>query len=88
VLFNRQFPELRVSTSLLHRTYQRLGIKFKQIRRGKNVIDFLDPHYLHLFTGMHQAIKSTRHQNLKRFWVADAVFTFNTFSTLACATTA
>ena len=78
VLFHRQFPELRVSPSLLHRTYQRLGIKFKQIRRGKKVIDFLDPHYLHLFTDMLRTIRSTRHRDVKLFWVDEAVFTFNT----------
>jgi transposase len=79
VMFHRQFPELRISTYLLHATYKRHGITFKFIRRGKKVIDFADPHYRELFTQMFQAIKSARHQDLKLFWVDEAVFTFNTF---------
>jgi hypothetical protein len=79
VMFHRQFPELRISSTLLSRTYKEHGIKFKFIRRGKKVIDYSDPHYRHLFTDMHQAVKATRHQDIKLFWVDEAVFTFNTF---------
>ena len=85
VMFHRQFPELRISASLLLKTYKQHGIKFKFIKRGKKFIDFADPHYRDLFTQMHQALRATRHQDIKLFWVDEAVFTFNTFRKRAWA---
>ena len=32
VMFHRQFPELRISATLLHRTYRANGVKFKYIQ--------------------------------------------------------
>ena len=82
-MFHRTFPELKISATLLARTYKQHGVKFKFIRRGKKVIDYADPHYLCLFTDMYRAVRSTRHQDVKLVWVDEAVFTFNTFSTRA-----
>ena len=82
-MFHRQYPELKISATLLGRTYKQHGVKFKFIHRGKKVIDYGDPHYLHLFTEMFQAVKSCRLTDKKLVWVDEAVFTFNTFSTRA-----
>ena len=79
VLFHRQFPELRVSASLLKRTYRLHGVKFKRIRSGKKIIDYADPYYRELFTNMHRKVQTARQRDLKLFWVDEAVFTFNTF---------
>lgn len=78
-MFHRQFPELKISGTLLGRTYKQHGVKFKFIRRGKKIIDFDDPHYMRLFTDMFHAVKATRLSDKKLVWVDEAVFTFNTF---------
>lgn len=82
-MFHRVFPELKISASLLQRTYKRHGIKFKFILRGKKIIDYANPHYLNLFREMHDAVKTTRRRDIKLFWVDEAIFTFNTLSTRA-----
>ena len=39
-MFHRTFPEIKISATLLAKTYKRLGIKFKFIERGKKIIDY------------------------------------------------
>ena len=39
-MFNRTYPEINISATLLARTYKQLGIKFKFIKRGKKIIDY------------------------------------------------
>ena len=85
IMFHRQFPELRITITILRKIYKKNGIKFKFIRRGKKDIDFKDPHYLNLFTDMHRALRTTRHKDIKLFWVDEAMFTFNTFRKRAWA---
>jgi hypothetical protein len=82
-MFHRQFPELKISATLLGRTYKQHGVKFIFIRRGKKIIDFGEPQYMSLFTDMFHAVKATRLSDKKLVWVDEAVFTFNTFNTKA-----
>ena len=82
-MFHRTFPEIKISASLLWRTYKQRGVKFKFIHRGKKVIDYGNPHYYNLFRDMYDAVKVTRHRDVKLVWVDEAMFTFNTFSTRA-----
>ena len=39
-MFHRTFPEIKISSTLLAKTYKTLGIKFKFIKRGKKIIDY------------------------------------------------
>ena len=39
-MFHRTFPEIKISASLLWRTYKQRGVRFKFIHRGKMVIDY------------------------------------------------
>jgi len=82
-MFHRTFPELKISASLLQRTYKQCGVKFKFIHRGKKVIDYTNPYYHNLFREMYDAVKVTRLRDVKLVWVDEAMFTFNTFSTRA-----
>ena len=82
-MFHRTFPELKISASLLQRTYKQCGVKFKFIHRGKKVIDYTNQYYHNLFREMYDAVKVTRLRDVKLVWVDEAMFTFNTFSTRA-----
>ena len=82
-MFHRTFPEIKISATLLQRTYKQHGIRFKFIQRGKKVIDYANQHYFNLFREMFQAIKVARLRDKKLVWVDEAVFTFNTFKTKA-----
>ena len=82
-MFHRAFPEIKISASLLWRTYKQRGVKFKFIHRGKKVIDYGNSYYYNLFRDMYDAVKVTRHRDVKLVWVDEAMFTFNTFSTRA-----
>ena len=44
-MFHRTFPEIKISATLLWRTYKQCGVKFKFIHRGKKVIDYGNPYY-------------------------------------------
>ena len=78
-MFHRTFPEIKISASLLHRTYKELGIKYKFIKRGKNIIDYSNQYYLYLFNEMYFAVKSTMLRDKKLVWIDEALFTLNTF---------
>jgi hypothetical protein len=39
-MFHRMCPEIKISASLLQRTYKKLGIRYKFIQRGKKTIDY------------------------------------------------
>ena len=82
-MFHRTFPELKISATLLHRTYQRHGISYKYIQRGKKVIDYTNQYYFNLFRDMYYAVKSARQVDKKLVWVDEAIFTFNTLGTKA-----
>jgi len=82
-MFHRTFPEIKISASLLHRTYKKLGIRFKYISRVKKEIDYTNMYYLNLFTNMYNAHKLARIWNMKIVYVDEAVFTFNTFRSKA-----
>jgi hypothetical protein len=56
-MLHRKFPEVIVSASTIRNIYLRHGIKFKFIKRGKKIVDFADPHYLHLFKEMYRCCK-------------------------------
>ena len=83
VMFHRTFPEIKISASLLWRTYKQRGVRFKFIHRGKKVIDYAIEYYYNLFREMYDAVKATRLRDVKLVWVDEAMFTFNTFSTKA-----
>ena len=82
-MLHRKFPEVIVSASTIRNIYLRHGIKFKFIKRGKKIVDFADPHYLHLFKEMYDAVRTTRLKDMKLVWVDEAVFTFNTLGKMA-----
>ena len=84
-MFHRTFPEIKISASLLHRTYKELGIKYKFIIRGKKIIDYSNQYYFNLFNDMYFAVKSARLRDKKLVWIDEAVFTFNTFRKRAWA---
>jgi hypothetical protein len=52
-MFHRSFPEIKISATLLQRTYKKHGIKYKYIQRGKKIIDYSNQYYLNLFTEMY-----------------------------------
>lgn len=79
-MFHRTFPEIKFSASSLHRLYNKFGVRFKYIKRGKKVIDYNNQYYFNLFQEMFQAVKRTRLRDKKLVWIDEAVFTFNTFS--------
>ena len=83
VMFHRTFPEIKISATLLQKTYKMCGIKFKFIHRGKKVIDYTNQYYYDLFREIYDADKVTRLRDVKLVWVDEAMFTFNTFSTRA-----
>ena len=64
VMFHRTFPEIKISPSLLWRTYKQCGVKFKFIHRGKKVIDYSNQYYYNLFRDMYDAVKVTRHRDV------------------------
>ena len=39
-MFHRIYPDIKVSASLIQKTYKRHGIRFKFIQRGKKTIDY------------------------------------------------
>ena len=39
-MFHRQFGELKVSASLIERTYRKHGVRYKYIQKVKKEIDF------------------------------------------------
>ena len=80
VMLHRTFPEIKILATLLQTTYKQCGVKFKFIHRGKKVIDYGNEHYHNLFRDMYDAVKATRHRDVKLVWVDEAMFTFNTFS--------
>ncbi len=82
-MFHRIYPEIKVSASLIQKTYKRHGIRFKFIQRGKKTIDYANQYYLNLFRDMYEAVKRVRLRDKKLVWVDEAVFTFNTLSTKA-----
>ena len=81
VMFHRTFPEIKISASLLWRTYKQRGVRFKFINRGKKVIDYAIEYYYNLFREMYDAVKVTRLRDVKLVWVDEAMFTFNIFCT-------
>ena len=85
VMFHRQFPEIRISASLLHRTYRANGVRFKYIQKVKKEIDYTTEYYLGLFKKMHLLIKLAKLYEFKIVFIDEAVFTFNTFNTKAWA---
>jgi transposase len=82
-MFHRSFPEIKISATLLQKTYKKDGIKYKYIQRGKNIIDYSNQHYLNLFTEMYQAVKKARLRDKKLVLVDEAIFTFNTLESKA-----
>ena len=82
-MFHRIFLEIKISQTLLGRTYKSLGIKYKFIKRGKKIIDYSNQYYNNIFDQMYHTVKSTRVRDKKLVWIDEAVFTFNTFSTRA-----
>jgi hypothetical protein len=45
VLFHRQFPDIRISHSLLFRFYREHKVRYKKIRRTKFDVDYNIPKY-------------------------------------------
>ena len=85
VMFHRQFPELKISASLLQRTYRAGGVRYKYIRKVKKQIDYTSEHYLGLFQKMLQLLRQAKLDGFKVVFLDEAVFTFNTFNTKAWA---
>ena len=48
VLFHRQFPETVASPSTIAKLYRQHKIKYKQIKRGKRIIDFNNEHFANM----------------------------------------
>ena len=63
-MFHRAIQEIKISASLLYRTYKKFGVKFKFIHRGKKVIDYTNQYYNNLFREMYEAVKVTRLQDV------------------------
>lgn len=82
-MFHRTFPEIKISATLLQRTYKKYGVRYKFIKRGKKIVDYSNQHYLNLFRDMHASVRAAVLGDKKLIWVDEAVFTFNTFSTRA-----
>ena len=82
-MFHRHFGELKISPSLLYRTYRENGVKFKYINKVKKEIDFNNQHYKELFLKMHKLLFLARAWSMKVVFLDEAVFTFNTFNTKA-----
>jgi hypothetical protein len=79
-MFHRHFPELKVSATLIYRTYKKLGICYKYIQKKKKFIDFTDPIYLDIFRKMHRQLGLARLYELKIVYLDEAIFSHNTFN--------
>ena len=77
-MFHRTFPDIKISDSLLWRTYKQLGVRFKFIHRGKKVIDYTIEYYFNLFREMYDAVKATRLRDVKLVLVEEPMVTFST----------
>lgn len=84
-MFHRFFGELKISASLLHRTYKEHGIKFKFIKKIKKEIDYSNQYYKDIFVKMHKMLFLARSWGMKVVFLDEAVFTFNTFKTKSWA---
>jgi transposase len=80
---HRRFPEIKVSASLLFRTYRKLGIKFKYISKVKRVIDYNLEYFHNLFVRMDSLLSQAKLDNMRIVFLDEAVFTFNTFCSRA-----
>ena len=83
VLFHRRFPEVKISATLLHRTYKQNGVKFKYIQKVKKVIDYALPHYRDMFTKMDRLLRLAKLYKWKVVYLDEAIFSFNTFNSKA-----
>ena len=79
VLFHRQFPELRISASQIHRIYKDHAIRYKYIQRVKKVIDFNIPYYRGLLSEIGNRFREATQNGVRIIHADEAVFTFNTF---------
>lgn len=80
-MFHRVYPEIKISPSLLWRTYKKHGVRFKFIHKGKKEIDYTVDYYRNVFTDMFQKVRSARQRDKKIVWVDEAIFSFNTLTT-------
>ena len=78
VMFHRQYPELKISSSLLHRAYKDHGVRYKYIQRIKKVIDFNEEHYADLFEKMTTLLNLVKLYEWKIVFLDEAIFTHNT----------
>ena len=72
-----------ISASHLLRLYNKHGVKFKYIQKGKKIFDYINTETKAMFENMHNLIKLTELYDMKIVFVDEAVFSFNTFSTKA-----
>lgn len=78
VLFHRHYPETVVSPSTLASVYRQHKIKFKQIKRGKRVIDFGNPYYRSMLADIHEQIQRAIAGNVRILFLDEAIFSFRT----------
>ena len=84
-MFHRQFPEVKISATLLRRLYRGNGIAFKIIKRVKKVIDFSHEVYRNLFIEMRDTVQYVMRNEIPLLFLDEAIFSFNTFASRAWA---
>lgn len=77
-MFHRQFPELKVSASTIHRAYKANKVRYKFIRSSKKVIDFTNPYYRKFLVDCYSKVKELRAKGTPIVYLDEAMFTFNT----------
>lgn len=83
MIFHRQFPEIKISASLLQRTYKKSGVRFKYINKVKKVIDFRVTHYHDYFVKMYRQLELVKLYEMKLVLLDESIFSFNTFNAKA-----
>ena len=78
-MFHRKYGELKISPTSIRRIYQRHKIRYKNIKRRKREIDFIDSQYLSLFHRMRALIKQMEESQTRVIYLDETVFTFRTF---------
>ena len=68
-----------ISPSTIRRIYLKHKIRFKNIKRGKQEIDFSEPHYLSLFHRMRALLNQMEESKTPVVYLDETVFTFSTF---------
>ena len=79
ILFHRHNPETFASASTIARIYKASKITFKKIKRGKRQIDFEDPHFQNMLSGIKKSLDDAFLSGSRVIFMDETLFSFNTY---------